>query len=136
MSSAEIAIWLGLISLGFSAIAVMVSYANWKLYNAIEDRSKPCQQARELSLIEKKYNTPDKQRTFQRGYTITLISGRIIDAMEERGVSETELAVRLNKPREYVSRVLHGEHNLKLTELSDIMWALGCETDVVVRAKR
>ncbi len=62
------------------------------------------------------------------------IALRMLDRMEELGMTQKALAERMNCSQQYVSKVLKGRENLSLETLSKIESALGlqlvCELDV------
>ena len=62
------------------------------------------------------------------------IANRIYDILEDRGMSQKDLAKRLGKTETEVSRWLSGTHNLTLATICKISTAL--EADVVKVAKR
>ena len=62
------------------------------------------------------------------------IANRIYDILEDRGMSQKDLAKRLGKTETEVSRWLSGTHNLTLATICKISAAL--EADVVKVAKR
>lgn len=53
------------------------------------------------------------------------ITEDILIAMEDRGISKTQLAERLGKSKAYVSQILSGSRNMTLRTLSDICFAMG-----------
>ncbi|MBR1503362.1 MAG: helix-turn-helix transcriptional regulator [Prevotella sp.] len=57
------------------------------------------------------------------------IANRIYDILEEKGMSQKDLAHRLGKTETEVSRWLSGTHNLTLATICKISSALG--TDVI-----
>lgn len=55
------------------------------------------------------------------------LSDKIYAAMQERGISKTELAERMGKRKSEVSKWLSGTHNFTLSTIAKISDALGCE---------
>ncbi|HEY2120649.1 MAG TPA: helix-turn-helix transcriptional regulator [Candidatus Acidoferrum sp.] len=51
-------------------------------------------------------------------------------AMEQQGVSKTELAKRIGKSKAYVTQVLGGQTNMTLRTLSDLAAALGYDVEL------
>jgi len=51
----------------------------------------------------------------------------ILLAMQDSGVSQTDLAKKMGKSKSYISQILDGSRNLTLKTLSDITYALGAE---------
>ncbi len=56
---------------------------------------------------------------------ITEVTEEIWAAMEEAGISKSELASRLGATKGYVSQVLGGSRNMTLRTLADVCHALG-----------
>ena len=54
------------------------------------------------------------------------IAEKIYLAMEKRGVSQAELARRLDKSRAYITKILQGNVNFTLETLAKISQALDC----------
>ncbi len=57
------------------------------------------------------------------------ISDRICEMMQEQGVSKAELARRLGKSRQYVTRMLQGNGNFTVETLVKVAFALGYFVD-------
>ena len=55
------------------------------------------------------------------------LSEQILELMENKGISEAELARRLGKSRAYVNKILQGSTNFTIESLVKIGIALGCE---------
>lgn len=53
------------------------------------------------------------------------ITEDVLIAMEEKGISKTQLAERLGKSKAYVSQILSGARNMTLRTLSDVCFAIG-----------
>jgi transcriptional regulator with XRE-family HTH domain len=51
-------------------------------------------------------------------------------AMEQQGVSKTDLAKRLGKSRAFVTQVLRGQNNMTLRTLSDLANVLGYDVEL------
>jgi transcriptional regulator with XRE-family HTH domain len=66
---------------------------------------------------------------------ITTVTEEIWKAMEETGVSKTELAKRMKSTKGYISQVLSGSRNMTLRTLSDICLALHKKAKVTVEAR-
>lgn len=52
---------------------------------------------------------------------------RMLDRMEELGMTQKELASRMNCTQQYISKVLKGRENLSLETLSKIETALNMQ---------
>lgn len=81
----------------------------------------------------KKRERLEKDPEFLQEYMKASIVGDIIQAMEEEGISKSQLAERLGKSRQYVGRVLNETANFTIDSISKIAAAL--ERDVVLRLK-
>jgi len=57
-------------------------------------------------------------------------------AMEEKGVTRSELARRLGTSQAYITRVLSGHANLTLKTMSKLAFALGLQLDVALSPQR
>ena len=66
---------------------------------------------------------------------ITEVTEAISAAMQDAGVTKTELAARMGASKGYVSQVLSGSRNMTLRTLSDICFALGKMPTVAVHAR-
>lgn len=66
---------------------------------------------------------------------ITEVTEAIWEAMEEAGITKTELANRMGTTKGYVSQVLGGSRNMTLRTLSDICWSLRKKPCIAVEAK-
>lgn len=77
------------------------------------------------SLLDQKYDTPEKKRDFLREVIRMEVSGHILDAMNKSKISRKELAVKLGVSSKYVKQLLDGDINISIECLSDIMFALG-----------
>jgi len=53
------------------------------------------------------------------------ITGKVVSALKEKGVSKQELASRLGVTPQYVSKIVHGGENLTLETISKLEEALG-----------
>jgi len=62
------------------------------------------------------------------------MSEKIYAAMENRGVSQAELARRLGKSRAYITKILQGNVNFTIETLSKISQALDCELNFTFAA--
>ncbi len=69
-----------------------------------------------------KFTTPQTQETVRLNVSI---SNRILDILEERGMSQKEFAKLMGKTEAEVSRWLSGTHNLTTTTIASINVALG-----------
>lgn len=58
------------------------------------------------------------------------LSEQIFELMEDNGITEAELARRLETSRAYVNKVLQGSTNFTIESLVKIGLALGCELKI------
>ncbi len=84
---------------------------------------------RTKSLIERKLDTPEKKRKFDQGYLLFSIEMQILDAMEARGMTYTDLAKALKTNKGDISRDLSagGIRNATLPRLMKIAKILDME---------
>lgn len=80
---------------------------------------------------DKKFNRHE-ERAFAREELIYNVTEDILLAMENRKVTQQELARRLGKSRSFVSQVLNGTRNMTLGSLSDICFALDLKPRVQI----
>jgi transcriptional regulator with XRE-family HTH domain len=66
---------------------------------------------------------------------ITEVTEAIWAAMEDAGITKTELATRMGATKGHVSQVLSGSRNMTLRTLSDVCFALGKKPNMTVSAK-
>ena len=62
-------------------------------------------------------------------------AARLIDAMENRGVTRSELARRLNVSPAYITKVLRGHANLSLESLAKLAFVLDLKWECVLLPK-
>jgi transcriptional regulator with XRE-family HTH domain len=60
------------------------------------------------------------------------VNERICEVMQEKGISRTQLADRLGKSRQYVTKLLNGKPNVTLSTLVQIAIALGEGLDIFI----
>jgi len=80
--------------------------------------------------VRKRYLTPEIQKQVDMQ---VMIANRIYDLLEQKGMSQKDLAQRLGKTETEVSRWLCGTHNLTMATLAKIAVAL--EDDIIVPTK-
>ena len=71
--------------------------------------------------VRKRYLTPEIQKQVDMQ---VMIANRIYDLLEQKGMSQKDLAVRLGKTETEISRWLSGTHNLTKATLAKIAVAL------------
>ncbi len=76
---------------------------------------------------------PEHQRLFMQERTILELTELICRQMKKQGLSRTELASRIGKSKGQVTQMLSGGRNLTLRSLSDMLLALGCALEPMVR---
>ena len=57
--------------------------------------------------------------------------GKLINARKSSGLSQAELAIRLNRHQQFVSRYEIGERRLDIVEFIDISRALGVDMSIL-----
>lgn len=79
--------------------------------------------------IERFQSTPKGKQLMQQERLILEVTEFIIAKMQEKGVTRSELARRLEKSKGWISQLLAGEANFTLRTLADVFGALGhCPT--------
>lgn len=71
---------------------------------------------------------------YQEGLLIE-IAGRVVEAMENRGITRSELARRLDVSPAYVTKILRGHANLSLESLAKIAFALDFKWECILMPK-
>ena len=74
--------------------------------------------------------TPEDERLYQEEYLILDASERILQAMEEAGLTQADVAKQLDCSPGHISQLLNGERNMTLRSLADLAWATGCRVEV------
>lgn len=62
-----------------------------------------------------------------------ILLGVLIDARQRAGVTQTELARRINRPQPYMSMVERGERRIDVIQFYAIVKALGADPEEVFR---
>ena len=60
------------------------------------------------------------------------VATRVIDAMENRGISRSDLARRLGVNPAYITKILHGHANLSLESLAKVAFAMGLKWECIL----
>jgi len=80
-----------------------------------------------MEQARQKYLTPEIQKQVNMQ---VMIANRIYELLEQKGLSQKDLAVRLGKTEAEVSRWLCGTHNITMATLAKIAVAL--DDDIIV----
>ena len=83
--------------------------------------------------VRKRYLTPEIQKQVDMQ---VMIANRIYDLLEQKGMSQKDLAQKLGKTETEVSRWLCGTHNITMATLAKIAVALDDDIIVTTPAKR
>ena len=83
--------------------------------------------------VRKRYLTPEIQKQVDMQ---VMIANRIYDLLEQKGMSQKDLAQKLGKTETEVSRWLCGTHNITMATLAKIAVALDDDIIVTSPAKR
>ncbi len=70
------------------------------------------------------------RRLYFREDLIFEVSEAICRTMQEKGVSRAELAKRLNVSKSNITQLLSGNHNMRLTSVADLLYALDMKLKV------
>ena len=60
------------------------------------------------------------------------VASRVIEAMEIRGITRSELARRLGVNPAYITKILHGHANLSLESLAKVAFAMGLKWECIL----
>ena len=83
--------------------------------------------------VRKRYLTPEIQKQVDMQ---VMIANRIYDLLEQKGMSQKDLAQKLGKTETEVSRWLCGTHNITMATLAKIAVALDDDIIVATTPKR
>lgn len=77
----------------------------------------------------------DNDPVFVADYLKGVLVEDILKQMEEAGVSRNELAQRLGKSRQYVSRILNEKANFTIETMAQITCSLNCNLSIKITKK-
>ena len=80
--------------------------------------------------LEARLQDPEYRRVYQQEKLILEVTELITLAMQEQGVSRSQLAILLGSTRGYVTQLLSGSRNLTLRTWADMMTSMGYEARV------
>ncbi|MEJ0057604.1 MAG: helix-turn-helix transcriptional regulator [Bacteroidota bacterium] len=80
---------------------------------------------------ERKDYKPENRGKLRKAMSVAL---RVLDILDERGLSQQDLAVKMKVTRQYVSKVLKGQENITFETIDKLEQALGIELVQVVGA--
>lgn len=72
-----------------------------------------------------------KDRQYKQDELIFNVTEDLVIAMEDAGLTQSDLARALGKSKSYVTQVLSGARNMTLKTLADLCFAIGVEPQVV-----
>ncbi len=84
--------------------------------------------------IAQRYREARKTADFHYERVVVDLAVTISEIMDADGVTRTELAQRLGKSKAWVTKLLRGEQNMTLKTIVTVLWELGYNADVSVRA--
>ncbi len=86
--------------------------------------------SKKTSLLRRRANRiPGAERRFY--HTMDDIAARILHLLDERGMTQSDLAEATGKGKSYISRVLGGGVNLTLKTIADFETALGADLHMI-----
>ncbi len=88
--------------------------------------------AKDLFFATGKEFTADEKREFAREELIYNVAEDVLVALEDLGVSKSDLAEKLGKSKAYVSQLLSGARNMTLSTFSDICFVLDRKPSVSI----
>lgn len=77
----------------------------------------------------------EHSRLLQQEQLILDVTERILELLDNEGVTQSDLAERLGKSRSHVSQILNGRRNLTLRTLSDVGHALDHRVQLELKRK-
>ena len=80
-------------------------------------------------IMSAKGKNSDRARNLARGSYLFRVTEDILVAMEDLGISKSELASRLGISKPRISQLLKGSSNMTIGTLSDIAFELGLNLD-------
>lgn len=83
--------------------------------------------------VRKRYLTPEIQKQVDMQ---VMIANRIYDLLEQKGMTQKDLAVRLGKTETEVSRWLCGTHNMTIATLAKIAIALNDDLITTTKSRK
>lgn len=87
----------------------------------------------ELSAL--KTEVYDEDPEFVAGCLKAQLVEEILCAMDEQGVSKSQLAQRLGKSRQYVGRILNETANFTIDSIAQLLCALNCDIKLTISLK-
>ena len=86
--------------------------------------------------IERQTGTTEARRLYEQERMILWATDKIAEAMEEAGISRSELAELLGTSRANITNLLSGGRNMTLRTLADVACVLGQRVEVVFEPLR
>lgn len=83
--------------------------------------------------VRQRYMTPEVKRQVELQ---VMVANRIYDLLEEKGMTQKDLALKLGKTEQEVSRWLCGTHNLTMATIAKIAVALDDDLLVATQSKK
>jgi transcriptional regulator with XRE-family HTH domain len=84
------------------------------------------------SFVDKLLSTKQGRKLYNREELILEVTEAIYKAMQEKNVSKSELAEIAGVTKGNITQLLSGDHNMRLTTIADILFALDCKLVVNV----
>lgn len=83
--------------------------------------------------VRQRYMTPEVKRQVELQ---VMIANRIYDLLEEKGMTQKDLALKLGKTEQEVSRWLCGTHNLTMATIAKVAVALDDDLLVATQSQK
>lgn len=74
---------------------------------------------------ERQTRDAESRRLYEQERLITWMTEELAAAIQESGLTRTQVAERLGSSKAHVTQVLRGDRNLTLRSIADIAWATG-----------
>ena len=83
-----------------------------------------------MTWVEELNKDPEERRLVDRERTLLEATEAICEAMQQQGVTRNELRKRLDLTPQQLHNLLDGKAGMRLRELSDAAYALGCRVRI------
>lgn len=83
-----------------------------------------------MSSYEEFTTSRENRRLLSQEQLILDVTENILELLEKKGLTQTDLAHRLQRSKSHVSKLLSGERNMTLRTLSDLGFALNQAVDI------
>lgn len=86
-----------------------------------------------MSLYIEWMNDPENKRLLHRETMLLEITESIVAHIEKHKITQAILAKKMGKSKQHISKILQGDHNMELSTLADMLWALGVDIEIQIQ---